>query len=82
MEENGMKKIDVAIKTDPKVKISLKILPFGSISYEASGLEGPQMGKKHKMPIYIEPLTTNIEKAEILYEDNELYLVPKTTAGM
>lgn len=77
-----MKRNKEVIVMEPKVKVSLKILPFGSIRYETAGLERPIQEKESEMPRYIEPLTTNIEKVEIRYEEGETYLTPKTTAGM
>jgi hypothetical protein len=81
MEVNGMLKNNEFIEVKPKVKVSLKILPFGSISYEITGLEHNMEEKEPEMPRYIEPLTTNIEKVYIQYEEGETYSVPKTTAG-
>ena len=78
-----MKRNKEGIKMESKVKVSLKILPFGSAGYEIPGLERPMKEKEsEEMPRYIEPLTTNIERVEIRYEEGETYLVPKTTAGM
>lgn len=77
-----MKRNKESIQTKPKVKVSLRILPFGSINYEIPSLERPMREKEsEEMPRYIEPLTTSIEKVEILYEEGETYSVPKTTAG-
>lgn len=76
-----MKRNKEVIEMEPKVKVVLKILPFGSISYETAGLKRPIPEKEAGMPRYIEPLTTNIEKVEIRYEEGETYLTPKTTAG-
>jgi hypothetical protein len=77
-----MKKNKEVIEMEPKVKVSLKILPFGSISYETAGFKRPIREKESEVPRYIEPLTTNIEKVKIRYEESETYLTPKTTAGM
>jgi len=69
----------------PKLEVSLRILPFGSIGYKITGLEHPVGEEEHGRPRYIEPLTTNIEEIEIRYEVGETYgtyLVPKTTAGV
>jgi hypothetical protein len=82
MEESGMKRNKEVIKMEPKVKVSLKIVPFGSIIYQTAGLEHPVREKESEMPRYIEPVTTNIKKVEIRYEEGETYSVPKTTAGM
>jgi len=81
MEVNGMKRNKEVIVVKPEVKVSLIILPFGSIIYETAGLEHPVREKESEMPQYIEPLTTNIEKIDIHYEEGETYSVPKTTAG-
>lgn len=63
-----------------KLKVSLRILPFGNIIYETAGLEQPTQEKEFEMPKYVEHLTTNIQKVEIRYGDDGPYLVPKTTA--
>ena len=77
-----MKRNKEIIEMEPKVKVSLKILPFGSIRIEIAGQEFSIEEKEFEMPRYIEPLTTPIEKVEICYEEGETYLVPKTTAGI
>ena len=82
MEVTGMKKNKEVIEMEPKVKVSLKILPFGNIRYEIAGQEFPIEEKESVMPRYIEPLTTHIEKVEIRYDEGETYSVPKTTAGI
>jgi len=82
MEVSGMKRNKEVIEMEPKIKVSLKILPFGSIRYETAGIERPIREKEFEVPHYIEPLTTNIEKVDIQYEEGEIYSVPKTTAGM
>lgn len=82
MEVNGMKRNKEVIEMEPKIKVSLKILPFGNVSYETAGLECPVREKESEMPRYVEPLTTNIEKVEIRYEEGKTYSTPKTTAGM
>ncbi|MEN3051307.1 MAG: hypothetical protein ABC596_05795 [Candidatus Methanosuratincola petrocarbonis] len=46
------------IMVRPKVKVSLKIQPFGTISYEATGMEEKVEEKESEMPRYIVPLTT------------------------
>jgi len=82
MEVTGMKRNKEVIEMEPKVKVSLKILPFGSMHYEIAGPEFSIEEKESEMPRYIEPLTTHIEKVEIRYEEGETYSVPKTTAGI
>lgn len=82
MVVSGMKRNKEIIEMKPKVKVFLKILPFNIISYEITGLELPIAEKESEMPRYIEPLTTNIEKVEINYEEGETYSVPKTTVGI
>jgi len=77
-----MKKNKEIIAMRPTVKVALKILPFGSISYETLGLEYHMEEKESDMPRYIEPLTTNIEKVEIRYEEDRTYSTPKITASM
>ena len=66
----------------PQVKVSLNILPFGSISLQFSGEERLEQGSETEKPRYVEPLVTNLEKVDIpLFENGETYSVPKTTAG-
>lgn len=82
MEVTGMKRNKEVIEMETKAKVSLKILPFGSMHYEIAGQEFSIEEKESEMPRYIEPLTTHIEKVEISYEEGETYSVPKTTAGI
>ena len=77
-----MKKNKEAIDMEPKIRVSLKMVPFDTIQYEIKGLEHFIEEKEREMPRYIEPLTTHIEKVEIRYEEGETYSVPKTTAGI
>ncbi len=77
-----MKKNKEVIDMEPKIRVSLKMVPFGTIQYEIKGLERFIEEKEREMPRYIEPLTTHIEKVEIRYEEGETYSVPKTTAGI
>ena len=66
----------------PQVKVSLNILPFGSINFQISGAENPIVESETEKPRYVEPLITNVEKVDIhFFEDGETYSVPKTTAG-
>lgn len=81
MEVNGMKTNKKVTEMKPKVKVSLKILPFGNINYKFESLEQKMEEKESEEPKYINPLTTNIERIDILYDENENYSVPKTTAG-
>jgi hypothetical protein len=81
MEENGLKKSKGEImKQELKIKITLNVLPFGSINYKTAGFEHPLEEKKDEIPRYIEPLSTNIERIEIRYDEGGTYSVPKTTA--
>ena len=65
-----------------QVKVSLNILPFGSINLQFLGTENPAVQIETEKPRYVEPLTTNIEKVDIpFFEEGETYSVPKTTAG-
>jgi len=77
-----MKKNKEVIDMEPKIRVSLKMVPFDTIQYEIKGLEHFIEEKEREMPRYIEPLTTHIEKVEIRYEEGETYSVPKTTAGI
>ncbi|MBO8183838.1 MAG: hypothetical protein H0Z28_13790 [Archaeoglobus sp.] len=77
-----MKKNKEVIDMEPKIKVSLKMVPFGTIQYEIKGLEHPMEEEEIERPRYIEPLTTHIEKVEIRYEEGETYSVPKTTVGI
>ncbi len=82
MEVSGMKKNKEVIEMEPKIKVSLKVVPFGSIQYEIKGLERTMEEEEIEIPRYIEPITTHIEKVEIRYEEGETYSVPKTTVGI
>lgn len=82
MEESGMKKNKEVIKMKPNVKVSLGILPFGNISYKIINIKAPIEKKEPEMPNYIGSLTTTIENIEIRYKRSEVYLAPKTTAGI
>ena len=66
---------------EPNFKMSVRILPFGSIRYELSGAESVPRQGEVKMPSYTEPITTDIEGIEIRYGDGDNYVVPQTTAG-
>lgn len=81
MEESGMNKSKGVINVGPRVKVSLRVLPFGSVVYETGRLKQATQEKEVKAPEYIEPLTTNVERAEIRYGGNETFSTPKTTAG-
>ena len=81
MAESGMKKNKEIIKMDLKIKVLLKLVPFGSIQYETAGHEGPTEENPFEIPRYIEPPTTHVEKVEILYQEGENYSVPKKTVG-
>jgi hypothetical protein len=63
-------------------KVSLRVLPFGSIIYITAPTVPPMKEQLPDMPRYTEPLTTNIEKIEIRYGEGETYSVPRTTACM
>ena len=76
-----MRRIKEIIKMDPKVRVSVRILPFNSIIYTTTGTEGSIEGTKPETPRYVEPQTTSFEEVQILYEDSGVYSVPKTTAG-
>lgn len=82
MGVNGMKRNREGGEMAPKVEVSVNLFPFGSMSYEIAG--GGKIGGKKKpdIPIYTEPLTTNIDKVEIRLQEDETYSVPKITAGM
>jgi hypothetical protein len=62
-------------------KVSIKILPFGSVSYELQDSGEPSVEKKESKPIYTVPMTTNIDSFEIPYSNGETYIVPKTTGN-
>ena len=59
------------------VKISLNILPFGQIKLMFSSTE--EQSPKKEIPVYTVPVTTNIEKVEILYGDSKEFIIPETT---
>ena len=67
---------------NPKIKVSLNILPFDRISIQISGTESPVVESDTEKPRYVEPLITNVGKVDIHFVENgEIYSVPKTTAG-
>ncbi len=61
------------------IKISIDILPFGHMKLMFVST-GEKLEEKEK-PIYVEPRSTSIEKVEILFEEAEEYIIPKTTDG-
>ena len=68
---------------EPKVKVSVNLVPFGTINYESlPAKDSAQPKKESKKPVYVEPPTTNVEETEIRYEKGSTYSVPKTTAGV
>jgi len=67
---------------EPKVNISLKILPFFNFNFETPKFNNIPEDSEVEVPWYTEPLTTNIERIEIRFLESDTYLVPKTTAGM
>ena len=69
-------------RMNPSVKISLNIVPFGSINLQISGAERPVVENRTEKPRYVEPAATNIEKVDIhFHDDSKTYLTPITTAG-
>jgi hypothetical protein len=82
MEVNGTKRDrGKATKMEARVKVALKILPFGSANYEITGSDYAAEAEKVSMPRYAEPATTDIENIEIRYEEGATFSIPKTTAG-
>lgn len=81
MEGSGMNKSKGVINVGPRVKVSVRVLPFGSVVYETGSLKQATQEKEVEVPVYIEPLTTNVERVEIRYGENETFSTPKTTAG-
>ena len=80
MVGSGMNKDEGESKMGPKVNFFSRILPFGYFSYKIIGMEYPEEKGETKTPRYIEPVTTNIEKTEIRYNEGRTFSVPKTTA--
>jgi hypothetical protein len=64
------------------VKISLKIVPFGSATYEVTIRKPSSDEKERDLPRYVQPLTTSVETVEVPFEGSNTYLIPKTTAGL
>jgi len=62
------------------IKSSVNILPFGQMKLLFSSSE-EEFEEKEKIPVYIEPRSTNIEKVEIFYEGSKEYKIPETTDG-
>lgn len=74
-----MKKDEGFSKMEASIKMSMKLLPFGSVSCEILGLEHRVKTKDSEAPVYIEPHVTGIEKVEIQLDEANTYSVPKTT---
>lgn len=80
---SGTKKNKEVFTLKPKVQVSINIQPFGNFRNEIPGVKHPYDRQKPEKPDYIEPSTTNIEKIEIHYrEEDKTYSVPKTTASL
>ena len=62
------------------IKISVRILPFGEMQLKF-GQSVEIKPAKEEIPMYVEPLTTNVEKVEILYEGGKEYKLSETTDG-
>ena len=65
---------------ESKIKFSFNLVPFGDIIYITKSFKHPGQEEEEEIPAFVEPLTTNIEKIEIHYEDGGTYSVPETTA--
>ena len=63
-----------------KININFKMIPFGYASIELKGCEEEKEINEKKLPVYIEPKTTNPELIEIIFRGED-YIVPKTTGG-
>ena len=67
---------------DPRVRVSLNLLPFGSVNVQFSGAETPAIEHEIEKPRYVEPVITNVEKIDIHFLlGGDIYSVPKTTGG-
>jgi hypothetical protein len=67
------------IKTEQNVNINFKILPFGSIHLEEITKENAEENILKQPVKYIGSETTNQQSFEIIFCDQEYYIVPKTT---
>ena len=75
-----MKRNKELIDMNPKVNVFMKILPFGTVSYEITGVKHRLEEKKPEIPRYLPPQTTNIKNVEIPHKGSKIYSVPRTTA--
>jgi len=76
-----MKNDRVIKRVEPRVRFSIKILPFGVVSYEIPAMPAPAEMKESQVPTYTVPLTTYTEKVEVKYEEGETsYITPQKTA--
>lgn len=61
------------------IKITIDILPFGYKKFAYFYFR--EQPKEKEEPVYAEPSSTSIDRVEILYEEAEEYVIPKTTDG-
>lgn len=63
-----------------KVNVNFRILSFGQASIQIRGHEKEKEVREKKLPVYLEPKTTNPQFVEFSF-DGETYRVPETTGG-
>lgn len=65
------------------VIVNLKILPFGhtSIEIKGQGREREEKTGEKEVALYLEPRTTNLQSAQIIFDGNN-YTIPTTTGSL
>jgi len=67
-------------KVEPRVRVSLKLVPFGTANYEILGVAREAEAEEREVPRYIGPPATSLKHVIICYEEGKIYSAPKTTA--
>jgi len=68
-------------KSQIKINVNFKIIPFGHASIEIKGHEAEKETEEKESPVYFEPKTTNPQFIEITF-GGENYKIPRTTGGL
>ena len=65
----------------PRLTLSAKLVPFGTLTYEMPSAPQEAEAEKQETPTYIGPPATGLGNLRISYEDHNTYSAPRTTAG-
>ena len=65
---------------EPRVRVSLKLVPFGTLSYEILGVPQEAEPAERDVPRYIGPPATSLQHVRIGYQEGKTYSAPRTTA--